>query len=110
LHGDSKTHIASRQRDSGAVQECERREQWASSEGRAHVKQRSAEVRSKGSKTRGASLVAKLSEKGSVQIAVGLPGADLKRARKIADRKGIGYKAQLNMLVHEGLAREARRQ
>ena len=83
---------------------------WASSAGRAYVKQRPAGVRSKGSKTSGSSLVAKLSEKRSVQIAIRLPGADLERAREVADRKGIGYQTLLKMLVHEGLAREARRQ
>jgi predicted DNA binding CopG/RHH family protein len=83
---------------------------WASSAGRAYVKQRSAEVRSKGSKASASSLVAKLSEKRSVQIAIRLPGADLERAREVADRKGIGYQTLLKMLVHEGLAREARRQ
>jgi len=69
-----------------------------------------AEVRSKGSKTSGSSPVAKLSEKRSVQIAIRLPGADLERAREVADRKGIGYQTLLKMLVHAGLAREARRQ
>jgi len=82
---------------------------WASPAGRAYVKQRSAEARWKGSKSSGSSLVAKLSEKRSVQIAIRLPGADLERARKVADRKGIGYQTLLKMLVHEGLAREARR-
>jgi len=83
---------------------------WASPAGRTFVKQRSAEARSKGIKPRGSSLVAKLSEKRSVQIAIRLPGADLERARKVAGRKGIGYQTLLRMLVHEGLAREARRQ
>jgi predicted DNA binding CopG/RHH family protein len=50
-----------------------------------------------------------LSNKRSTQIAIRLPGTDLARARKIADRKGIGYQTLLKMLVHEGLAREARR-
>jgi len=58
----------------------------------------------------GSSLVAKLSEKRSVQIAIRLPGADLERAREVADRRGIGYQTLLKMLVHQGLAREARRQ
>jgi predicted DNA binding CopG/RHH family protein len=83
---------------------------WASSAGRAYVKQRSAEVHSKGSKSRGSSLVANLSEKRRVQIAIRLPGADLERAREVADRKGIGYQTLLKMLVDEGLAHEARRQ
>ena len=90
--------------------ESEEADWWASAEGRAYVKQRSAEARSKGAKVSGSPLVAKLSEKRSVQIAIRVPGADLARARKLADRKGVGYQTLLKMLVHEGLAREARRQ
>ena len=90
--------------------ESEEADWWASSAGRAYVKQRSVEVRSRGSKTSGSSLIAKLSEKRSVQIAIRLPGADLERACEAADRKGIGCQTLLKMLVHEGLAREARRQ
>jgi predicted DNA binding CopG/RHH family protein len=50
-----------------------------------------------------------LNKKNSVQIAIRLPEADLAQARKIADRKGIGYQTLLKMLVREGLVREARR-
>lgn len=53
--------------------------------------------------------VAMLNQKRSVQIAIRLPEADLAQARKIAERKGIGYQTLLKMLVHEGLAREAAR-
>lgn len=80
---------------------------WASQEGRAYLKQKSAE--GKGVRARGSSLVANLSEKKSIQIAIRLPGGDLAQAREIAQRKGIGYQTLLKMLVHEGLAREARR-
>ena len=45
----------------------------------------------------------------SVQIVIRLPPADLAQARKLAERKGLGYQTLLKMLVHEGLAREARR-
>ena len=89
--------------------ESEEADWWASPAGRAYVKQRSAETRSKRTKASGSSLVAKLSKKGSTQIAIRLPGTDLAQARKIAGRKGIGYQTLLKMLVHEGLAREARR-
>ena len=44
-----------------------------------------------------------------MQIAIRLPAADLAQARKIAERKGIGYQTLVKMLVHEGLARESRR-
>jgi len=42
-------------------------------------------------------------------MAVRSPQADLERARKLAERKGLGYQTLLKMRVHEGLARKARR-
>jgi hypothetical protein len=89
--------------------ESEEADWWASPVGRAYVKQRSAEAQPKGAKASGSSLVAKLSSRSSIQIAIRLPETDLARARKMAHRKGIGYQTLLKMLVHEGLAREARR-
>lgn len=89
--------------------ESEEADWWASPAGRAYVKQRSAEARSKGIEARGSSLVEKLGNKRTRQIAIRLPGTDLAESRKIAHRKGIGYQTLLKMLVHEGLAREARR-
>ena len=89
--------------------ESEEADWWASPAGRAYVKQKSASARSKRTKAVGSSLVAMLNKKSSVQIALRLPEADLTQARKIADRKGIGYQTLLKMLVHEGLGREARR-
>jgi predicted DNA binding CopG/RHH family protein len=82
---------------------------WASSVGRDYVKQKSAEVEVKWIEVKGSRLVAKLNKKSSVQIAMRLPEADIARARKIAERKGIGYQTLLKMLVHEGLLREGRR-
>jgi len=72
--------------------------------GRAYVKQKA-----KGPRPEGSRLVAALNKKRSVQIALRLPQADLARARRVADRKGIGYQTLLKMLVHEGLTRQARR-
>jgi len=80
----------------------------ASRTGRAYVKRKSAEARSKGTKAAGASLLARLNQKRSVQIAIRLPEADLAQARKIADQKGIGYQTLLKMFVREGLVRETR--
>jgi predicted DNA binding CopG/RHH family protein len=77
--------------------------------GREYVKQKSADAQSGGNKARGSSLVAKMNRKTSVQIAIRLPEADLAQARRLAERKGLGYQTLLKMLVHEGLAREARR-
>ena len=89
--------------------ESEEADWWASPEGRAYVKQKSAEALSKRIKARGSRLVAKLGKKKSVQIAIRLPEADLAQARTIAERKGIGYQTLLKMLVREGLLRESRR-
>jgi len=82
---------------------------WASPPGRSYVKQKSLEGRAKGIKAEGSSLVARLNKKTSVQIAIRLPEADLAQARRIAERKGIGYQTLLKMLVREGLVRESRR-
>ena len=82
---------------------------WASPAGRAYVKQKSARARSQGTKATGSRAVAMLNQKRSVQIAIRLPETDLVQARKIADRKGIGYQTLIKMLVREGLVREARR-
>lgn len=89
--------------------ESEEADWWASRAGRAYVEQKSAEARSQGIKARGSSLIEKMNQKSSVQIAIRLPQADLAKARKLAERKGLGYQTLLKMLVHEGLAREARR-
>jgi predicted DNA binding CopG/RHH family protein len=43
------------------------------------------------SKARGSSLAAKMNRKTSVQIAIRLPEADLTQARRLAERKGLGY-------------------
>jgi predicted DNA binding CopG/RHH family protein len=89
--------------------EAEEADWWASPAGRAYVKRKSAAAAIKGTTAAGSSLVAKLNRKSSVQIAIRLPEADIKRAREIAGRKGIGYQTLLKMVVHEGLQREARR-
>lgn len=80
---------------------------WASTEGRAFLKQ---QPKAALKKQTGSPLVAQVSRASSVQIALRLPVPDLAKAREIADRKGIGYQTLLKMLVHEGLQREVRRQ
>jgi hypothetical protein len=84
---------------------------WASAEGRAFLKKKSKESPTIGIEPAGSKLVAQLSQpsRGSTQIALRLPAADLEQARKIAERKGIGYQTLLKILVHEGLKREAGR-
>jgi predicted DNA binding CopG/RHH family protein len=89
--------------------ESEEADWWASRAGREYVKQNAADAQSDGNKPRGSSLVTKMNRKSSVQIAIRLPQADLAQARKLAERKGLGYQTLLKMLVHEGLARETRR-
>lgn len=85
--------------------ESEEADWWASAAGRAFLKKKSKEWMAKRVSPRGSALVTKLN-KGSTQIALRLPTADLEQARKIAERKGIGYQTLLKMLVHEGLERE----
>ena len=82
---------------------------WASRQGRAFVKQKSAELLKQGNQPKGSRLVRRLNRATSVQIALRLPEPDLAKARELATRKGIGYQTLLKMLVHEGLRREARR-
>jgi hypothetical protein len=89
--------------------ESEEADWWASPAGREYVKQKSAQTRAAGIKIGGSRLVEKLNKKGSVQIAIRLPQADIEQARRIATHKGIGYQTLLKMLVHEGLEREAKR-
>jgi predicted DNA binding CopG/RHH family protein len=89
--------------------ESEEADWWASRAGRAFVEQKFAAHQSAGTRPRGSSLIAKMNQKSSVQIAIRLPQSDLAQARKLAERKGLGYQTLLKMLVHEGLAREARR-
>lgn len=81
---------------------------WASPAGRSFVKQKAAGTGARGRASKGSALVAKLNAKCSVQIALRLPSTDLAQARKIAERKGIGYQTLLKMLVREGLIRESR--
>jgi predicted DNA binding CopG/RHH family protein len=80
---------------------------WASAEGRAFLKKKSQELQTRGVTPAGSKLVAGLKRQ-STQIALRLSDADLEQARKIAERKGIGYQTLLKMIVHEGLEREAR--
>lgn len=82
---------------------------WASAAGREYTRFKAGEAKRQGAVMKGSRLVAALNKKSSVQIALRLPAADIEQARKIADRKGIGYQTLMKMLVHEGLAREATR-
>ena len=79
---------------------------WASREGRAFLKQRTAAPKKT---AKGSRLITQLNRTPSVQIALRLPEPDVQKARELAQRKGIGYQTLLKMLVHEGLRREARR-
>ncbi|MBV8706354.1 MAG: hypothetical protein JO182_08255 [Acidobacteriaceae bacterium] len=89
--------------------ESEEADWWASREGRELVKQGSAKLEARKAKPKGSPLVASLNRKNSIQIALRVPETDLVEARRIAERKGIGYQTLLKMLLHEGLQREARR-
>lgn len=76
---------------------------WASDEGRAFVKAQSAAQGRR--KLTGSPLVAKLVRSKSVQIAIRLAERDIRLAREVAERKGIGYQTLIKMIVHEGLQR-----
>jgi predicted DNA binding CopG/RHH family protein len=89
--------------------ESEEADWWASPAGRDFLSKKSRALEEKGIQPAGSRLVAQLSKKRSIQIAIRLAEADVEEARKIAERKGIGYQTLLKTLVHEGLQREARR-
>jgi hypothetical protein len=82
---------------------------WAGAAGRDYLSKKSRALEEKGVKPVGSRLVAQLSKKRSIRIAIWLPEADVAEARKIAERKGIGWQTLPMRLVHEGLRREARR-
>ena len=42
----------------------------------------------------------------SKNITIRMPVADLERARRLADSKGLGYQTYMKMLLHEALSRE----
>jgi predicted DNA binding CopG/RHH family protein len=86
--------------------ESEEADWWASPMGRDFAAAKSAESQTTGKQVTGSSLVARLNRKASVQIAIRIPEADLADARRIAEKKGLGYQTLLKMLVHEGLQRE----
>lgn len=50
--------------------------------------------------------VMNLPKKQSKPISVRLDPEDIAYAKKIADRKGIGYQTYLKMLIHEGIRRD----
>jgi hypothetical protein len=107
--GESKSKTARATTMPKFASESEEADWWASPAGRAYVKKKSTEAQARGTKVRGSALLSKIGTKSSVQIALRLPQADLDQARKIAEKKGLGYQTLLKMLVHEGLTREARR-
>jgi predicted DNA binding CopG/RHH family protein len=45
----------------------------------------------------------------SKNITIRLPVADIKRARKLSAKKGLGYQTLIKMLLHESLEREEKR-
>jgi predicted DNA binding CopG/RHH family protein len=44
--------------------------------------------------------------KTSKNITIRMPLDDIERARRLADRKGLGYQTYMKMLLHEALNRE----
>jgi predicted DNA binding CopG/RHH family protein len=91
------------------VGEAQEADWWASRQGCEFVKRKSAGTLKNGDAPKGSRPVGQLNRTASVQIALRLPEPDVKKAREIAARKGVGYQTLLRMLVHEGPRREARR-
>jgi len=58
-----------------------------------------------------ADLLVKYGRRGAVptkNVSVRLPVTDLERARKLAEKRGIGYQTIIKTLLHEALKRESR--
>ena len=58
-----------------------------------------------------ADLLVKHGRRGSVptkNVSVRLPVTDLERARKLAEKRGIGYQTIIKTLLHEALKKESR--
>ena len=86
--------------------ESEEADWWASAAGRAFAKRRSAEMLARGKRAKGSPILARMIKERSTQIAIRIPNEDLAEARRIAERKGVGYQTLIKMIVHEGLNRE----
>src|ERR1035438_10112008 len=81
--------------------ESDEAEWWASTAGRSYVKRKSRAQHAEGVRAAGSPLVDELSRKmTSRQIAIRLPATDIAQARKIAERKGIGYQTLLRSEEH----------
>jgi predicted DNA binding CopG/RHH family protein len=58
-----------------------------------------------------ADLLLKHGRRGAVptkNISIRLPVADIERARKLAERRGVGYQTLIKKLLHEALKKESR--
>ena len=77
--------------------EGEEADWWASRQGREFVKQNATGPTKKRVAPKGSRLVGQLNRTASVQIALRLPEPDVKKAREIAARKGVGYQTLLSV-------------
>jgi predicted DNA binding CopG/RHH family protein len=58
-----------------------------------------------------ADLVLKHGRRGAVHtknVSVRLPVTDIERARKLAEKRGVGYQTLIKTLLHEALRRESK--
>jgi predicted DNA binding CopG/RHH family protein len=58
-----------------------------------------------------ADLLLKHGRRGAVptkSVSVRLPVTDIERARKLAEKRGVGYQTVIKTLLHEALKKEAR--
>lgn len=83
-----------------------------SAEGRDLIHKQYDETKNKGALRREApgNIAAILSRKSqsAVSIHLRVPANDLKKARLIAEQKGIGYQTWLKMAIHEAVERDTR--
>ena len=58
-----------------------------------------------------ADLLLKYGRRGAVptkNVSVRLPVSDIERARKLAEKRGVGYQTVIKALLHEALKRESK--
>jgi predicted DNA binding CopG/RHH family protein len=70
------------------------------------VEQNLIEAMKKGTAGRGALQRLAKEKRESKNITIRIPIADLDRARRFSEKKGLGYQTYMKMLLHEALDRE----
>jgi hypothetical protein len=90
--------------------ESEEADWWSSKQGRAYTHGQFKEAAAKGTLRRGihpAALEALTAAGRTVPVNIRFSAEDIRKARELAHKKGIGYQTVIKMLVHEGLSKES---